>query len=248
MFVPNQHAANHRYHLFRILSGILDNPYLAKNCYFKGGTAATMIGILDRFSVDLDFDLANEVDESKIRKELGDLFAKLDYPIKESSQRAVQYLLGYPAPANLRSTVKIEMIGRPTLSTQYETVYLKDIDRHATVQTVETMVANKLLATQDRWVKHHNIAGRDLYDIYYFLTHNLPYSKELIAEKSGLTTPEFLADLISFVEKKMTQTIIDQDLNTLFDPITFKKLRLHLKNDALLVLRAQTFANDKIEK
>ncbi|MBP9670021.1 nucleotidyl transferase AbiEii/AbiGii toxin family protein [Candidatus Woesebacteria bacterium] len=221
---------------------------MAKNCYFKGGTAATMIGILDRFSVDLDFDLANDVSESKIRKDLGDLFAKLDYPIKESSSRAVQYLLGYPAPANLRSTVKIEMIGRPTLSTAYETVYLKDIDRHATVQTVDTMVANKLLTPRDRWAKHHNIAGRDLYDIYYFLTHNLAYSTELITEKSGLDASELFADLIQFVEKKFTQTILDQDLNTLFDPATFKKLRLHLKNDALLALRAQIFANDKIEK
>lgn len=239
MFVPNQHAANHRYHLFRILSGILDNPYLAKNCYFKGGTAATMIGILDRFSVDLDFDLANEVDESKIRNELEILFTELDYPIKESSQRAVQYLLGYQAPVNLRSTVKIEMIGRATLATRYETVYLKDIDRHATVQTVETMVANKLLTPQDRWAKHRNIAGRDLYDIYYFLTHNLPYSTELITERSGHTVPDFFADLTRFVEKKFTQTVIDQDLNTLFDPATFKRLRLHLKNDALLALRAQ---------
>ncbi len=243
MLVPNQHAANHRFHLFRILSGLLDNPYLANNCYFKGGTAATMRGILDRFSVDLDFDLANDVKESKIRVALEELFTKLDYPIKESSQRAVQYLLGYEAPANMRSTVKIEMIGHPSQTTRYETAYLQDIDRQAIVQTVETMVANKLLAPQDRWTKHHNIAGRDLYDIYYFLTHDLPYSRELIVEKSALTTSEFFADLIKFVEEKFTQTIIDQDLNTLFDPLTFKKLRLHLKHDALLALRATLSAN-----
>ncbi|MFH2085311.1 MAG: nucleotidyl transferase AbiEii/AbiGii toxin family protein [bacterium] len=242
MLLPNQHAASHRYHLFRILAAILDNPYLAKNCYFKGGTAATMIGILDRFSVDLDFDLATEVKEAKIRSELEKLFIKLGYPIKEASQRAVQYLLGYDAPPNQRSTIKIEMIGRPSESTRYETVYLQDIDHHATVQTVETMVASKLTTPHDRWTKHHNIAGRDLYDIYYFLTHNLPYSTELITEKSGLTVADFFIGLISFVERKFTQTIIDQDLNTLFDPMTFKKLRLHLKNDALLVLRAQLSA------
>jgi len=100
-------------------------------------------------------------------------------------------------------------------------------------------VANKLLTPQDRRTKHGNIAGRDLYDIYYFLTHNLPYNKELIIEQSGLTAPSFLTDLIRFVEQKFTQTIIDQDLNTLFDPATFKKWRLQLKNDALLALRAQ---------
>lgn len=248
MQVPNQQAANHRYHLFRILSAILDNPYLARNCYFKGGTAATMRGILDRFSVDLDFDLANGVKEDKVKAELEKLFAKLDYPVKESSQRAVQYLLGYSAPANARSTVKIEMIGRPARSSRYEAVHLPDIDRQAMMQTIPTMVASKLLAPHDRWTKYRNVAGRDLYDIHYFLSHNLPYSADLITEKSGLAVVDFWADLIKFVENKFTQTIIDQDINTLFDPLTFKKLRLHLKSDTLLALRAQTFANDKIEK
>lgn len=239
MLIPNQQAASHRYHLFRILSAILDNTYLAQNCFFKGGTAATMRGILDRFSVDLDFDLANTVSESKIHRELEKLFAKLGYPIKESSKRAIQYLLGYEAPTNQRSTIKIEMIGRPSSFTQYETVYLADVDRQAIVQTVATMVASKLNTPMERWVKHHNLAGRDLYDIYYFLSHNLPYSHDLITEKTGLETPQFFAELIKFVEKRFTQTVIDQDLNTLFDPVTFKKLRLHLKNDALISLRAQ---------
>lgn len=239
MQVPNAHAANHRYHLFRILSAILDNPYLAKNCFFKGGTAATMIGILDRFSVDLDFDLPQDITESKIKVELEKLFAKLDYPIKESSTRAVQYLLGYDAPANLRSTVKIEMIGRPSKNTQYETVYLQDIDRHAIIQSIPTIVANKLTTPADRWARHHDVAGRDLYDIHHFLTHNLSYNIELISERSGLSLPDFFTNLIQFIEKKYTQTVIDQDLNTLFDPITFKKLRLHLKNDTLTALQAQ---------
>ena len=47
----------HKVQLTRLLTEILDNPTLSQNLYFKGGTCAAMLGYLDRFSVDLDFDL-----------------------------------------------------------------------------------------------------------------------------------------------------------------------------------------------
>ncbi|HIP71371.1 MAG TPA: hypothetical protein EYH05_08260, partial [Anaerolineae bacterium] len=57
--MTNFHAqlAKHRIQLTRLLTEILDDPYLAASLYFKGGTCAAMLGYLDRFSVDLDFDL-----------------------------------------------------------------------------------------------------------------------------------------------------------------------------------------------
>lgn len=239
MLLPNTHAAKHRYHLFRLLSAILDDSYLSKHCFFKGGTAATMLGILDRFSVDLDFDLGSMGGKQKVKTKLESIFQKLDYPIKDQSHRAIQYLLAYDAPTYQRNTIKIELIGTPSQFTEYETKYLSEIDRYAIVQTVHTMVASKLTTPTDRFARHHDVAGRDLYDIYYFMTHNLPYNSNLITERTGLSIPEFFVNLIQFVEKKFTQTVIDQDLNPLFDPSTFKKLRLQLKNDALLALRAE---------
>ena len=41
---------------YRLLSAIYDNQILAGSLYFKGGTCVAMQGLLDRFSIDLDFD------------------------------------------------------------------------------------------------------------------------------------------------------------------------------------------------
>jgi len=50
---------------------IYDDPILTDNLYFKGGTCAAMLGYLDRFSVDLDFDyVGNEKNLEEIRKRM----------------------------------------------------------------------------------------------------------------------------------------------------------------------------------
>ena len=37
----------HKAHLLRVLTEIVDNQILSSSLYFKGGTCASMIGILD---------------------------------------------------------------------------------------------------------------------------------------------------------------------------------------------------------
>ena len=49
----------HKSNLHRLLMEVVDQPVLAQSLAFKGGTCAAMLGYLDRFSVDLDFDLVN---------------------------------------------------------------------------------------------------------------------------------------------------------------------------------------------
>ena len=49
----------HKSYLNRLLMEIIDRPVLSHNLAFKGGTCAAMLGYLDRFSVDLDFDVLN---------------------------------------------------------------------------------------------------------------------------------------------------------------------------------------------
>lgn len=49
----------HKRRMLKILADISANPKLAINLGFKGGTCCYFIHGLDRFSVDLDFDLLN---------------------------------------------------------------------------------------------------------------------------------------------------------------------------------------------
>ena len=71
MILPNPKDAIHKAWLYRLLSAIYDNKILINSLYFKGGTCAAMLGFLDRFSIDLDFDYMGRKDKIKItRKEL----------------------------------------------------------------------------------------------------------------------------------------------------------------------------------
>ncbi len=54
----------HKSQLLRLLIEIVDTPLLAQSLAFKGGTCAAMSGYLDRFSVDLDFDVLSGADEA----------------------------------------------------------------------------------------------------------------------------------------------------------------------------------------
>ena len=57
MKVPNKKEVKHKNQLYRLLRALISSSLLANKIMFKGGTCAAMRGFLDRFSVDLDFDL-----------------------------------------------------------------------------------------------------------------------------------------------------------------------------------------------
>ena len=60
----------HRRIMLEVLDEISKDALLANNLGFKGGTACYFLYGLDRFSVDLDFDLLNEEKEVTVKKHL----------------------------------------------------------------------------------------------------------------------------------------------------------------------------------
>ena len=104
-------------------------------------------------------------------------------------------------------------------------------------QTIETMFANKMIALVDRFKKGQKIAGRDLYDIHYFFLQGYSYDRGIIENYSRKKITGFLADLIKFVEKNITQRIIDQDINFLLPPQKFQQIRTNLKSEIILFLK-----------
>ena len=75
MILPNQKDAVHKAWLYRLLSEIYKAAWLADKLYFKGGTCAAMLGYLDRFSVDLDFDFVGNAGKiPAAEKNLGHIF------------------------------------------------------------------------------------------------------------------------------------------------------------------------------
>lgn len=238
MILPQPKDAIHKAWLYRALSGIYDNAELASTLYFKGGTCAAMLGYLDRFSVDLDFDFAGGKDAiAKTCARLESVFGDLGLAIHDQSKIAPQYFLKYEAPEGTRNTIKIDVSFPPPKANTYEQKRFHEIDRIVTCQTIETMMANKLVALMDRYEHNEAIAGRDLYDIHHFFLKGYRYDKEVIGERTGKGTKQFFSDLADFVIKHITDDIIHQDLNTLLPYDKFSRMRKVLKQETLMFLR-----------
>jgi len=238
MINPKPQDAKHKAWLFRLLSAIFDDASLADVLYFKGGTCAAMQGFLDRFSVDLDFDyLGKKEDVPKTQKKMEGIFKKLDLEIKDKSRNVPQYFLKYEAGLGERNTLKIDISFPPPKSNKYESAKIVEIDRIINCQTIETMFANKLVALIERYERIGSIAGRDLYDIHHFFMQGFQYDSEVIQERRKQLPVNFLHVLIKFIKKEITQTTIDQDLNTLLEPKKFQQIRKTLKQETLLFLQ-----------
>lgn len=213
MTLPNPKDALHKSQLYRLLIAIADDTQLAKNLVFKGGTCAAMQNYLDRFSVDLDFDLKQETPIDLIQKKLEKIFKKLKFEIESKNSSVVQYILKYQAPKNMRNTLKFDAIGFNLNSSISKPTYLADIDRYLICQTVETMFAHKLVAILDRHEKHETVAGRDIYDIYRFFLNGYSYNQQVILERTSLSVLEYLEKVKDFIELKVSSSLIDEDLN-----------------------------------
>lgn len=232
----------HKVHLLRVLTEIVDNPILSQSLYFKGGTCASMMNILDRFSVDLDFDINPKSDEKILRNEFHKVFKKLDFSLSQESKNALEFFLKYKSDQDQRNTLKIDALNFQVKSNLYTPVFLPEIGRTVNCQTKETIFANKLVAVKNRYDKHQSIACRDLYDIHHFFMTGLNYRQKIIIERTGLFPQKYFEYLIKFINTKITQTLIDQDLNTLLPPETFNKIRKILKPELLLILQNELSA------
>jgi len=236
MQLPNQVSLLHRSQVYQLLTQVADDSFLSKNLIFKGGTCAALLGYLDRFSVDLDFDQIDQTNAKQVKKSLEKIFHKLDLVIKDQSRSTVQYRLKYETNSSQRNTLKLDAVSQALESDIHSPQYIADIDRYMTCQTIETMFAHKLVALLDRYKKHGSIAGRDIYDLHYFFIHSYSYHPAIITQRTGKSVQAYLKELKNFIEAKVSQVIIDQDINTLLAPNQFQKIRKVLKPELLVLI------------
>lgn len=241
MLIPRPQDAVHKAWLYRLITSIADDAPLIRSLRFKGGTCAAMLGYLNRFSVNLDFDLIKN-DPTSVRHRLEKHFQKLGLRIDNSSSEGVQYLLKYPSESHQRNTLKLDTLSPVPQSNQYENKYLPEIDRTFPCQTRETMFANKLVAVLDRYNKNRSIAGRDIYDIDQFFLKGFRYRTEIIKERHRTSVIDFFKELIQFIEKHINNTILQQDLTPLLPYEKFRRIYKTLKQETLSLL------NDELKR
>jgi hypothetical protein len=123
----------HKSYLNRLLIEIIDRPALSQTLAFKGGTCAAMLGYLDRFSVDLDFDILKGADEGALRDEFHQVFDHLDLKVTLAFDKALFFQLRYPSVPGKRSTLTVSASSVHVKANQYKAQYLPEIDRFMTL-------------------------------------------------------------------------------------------------------------------
>jgi hypothetical protein len=224
---------------------IVDQPLLAQTLSFKGGSCAAMLGYLDRFSVDLDFDVLTNSDKDILRKAFHQVFNHMGLNVTLEFENALIFQIRYLSSSRKRSSIKVSATDLIIESNQYRVQYFPEIDRLINSQTIETMFANKLVSVIDRYSQHKSIAGRDIYDIHHFFMQGYRYHQAVVQERTGLGPKEYFGKLIDFIKEHVTQTIIYQDLNSLLPLQRFQQVRKILIPETLSLLARERDNMDK---
>lgn len=190
----------HKTILFQILKDIYSDTTIAPFLGFKGGTAALMFYGLDRFSVDLDFDLLDDTKEDFVFEKVTAIIRKYG-TLKEAYKKRFNLfcLLSYEDKAH---NIKIE-INRRQFGSKFEIKTYLGISMLVMVR--EDMFAHKLIAMSERIGK----TSRDIYDVWFFLKQRFPINKEIVEKRSKLSFSTAVEKCIVQLEKMPHRNILD---------------------------------------
>lgn len=220
----------HRRTMLKILEKISADALLSNNLGFKGGTACYFLHGLDRFSVDLDFDLLNEEKDEIVKKHLLKILNKYG-SVKTKTSIKVSYSDEYQA-------LKIDLSDRHE-NNKLNTYKVKDVVSGISLKVLqkEDIFAHKLVALTDRSASSGNkdrfIANRDLYDIHFFFKNGWKFNKKIIEQQTGKKVQEYLQEAIKFIEKYSNETNISARLGELVDDEEREWVKNNLKNEVL---------------
>ncbi len=189
----------HKNILLKILKDIYTDTTIGPFVGFKGGTAAYFFYNLDRFSVDLDFDLLND-DEADVILEKIEEIAKKYGKIKDCRKKrySLFLLLSYQEEA---PNIKIE-INRRNFNSSYEILHYLGISMKVMVK--EDMFAHKIVAMYERM----GSANRDIFDVWFFLSQNWNINKEIVEKRTEMLFTDFLEKCIEGLNKVSDKGIL----------------------------------------
>jgi predicted nucleotidyltransferase component of viral defense system len=185
--------------LFQILKDIYFDTSIAPFLGFNGGTAALMFYGLDRFSVDLDFDLLDETHEDHVFTRAIEIVRKYGV-IKETHRKrySLFILLSYEDKAR---KIKVE-INRRQYGSSYEIKTYLGVSMQ--VMVVQDMFAHKLMAMYERIDK----TSRDIYDVWFFLKNRVPINKNIVEERANMSFNQLVENCIGQLESLNNRRIL----------------------------------------
>ena len=182
----------HKFFLVQILKDIYSDIELANCLGFKGGTALMLLYELPRFSVDLDFNLIIKEKEEVVYEKVRKILLKYGTIYDEARKFygpviVLDYGIG-------ERKLKVEISNR-LFENRYEIKNFLGINMN--VMVLPDMFAHKLCALLDR----NSIAGRDIFDCWFFLKNQSPVNKEIVESRMNVSLAEYIQRCIDRLEQ-----------------------------------------------
>jgi predicted nucleotidyltransferase component of viral defense system len=218
----------HEQILKNILRDIYTNSSLQARLAFKGGTCLYLFYGLDRFSVDLDFNvIAKDFDDKLITDILNSYLQLTDQFQKHFTW------LWFGSYEKRMQGVKVEISKR-----DFPDTYVNKNFYGITVPTLspECMFAHKLCAITDR----KKMQNRDLYDAHFMFIKDFPINEEIIKIRTGKTLKEYFLYLIDFIEKNVNKNTILEGLGELLSDSQKDRVKETLLRDILFDLKSRS--------
>lgn len=221
----------------QILKNILRDIYTTTNLEgslaFKGGTCLYMFYGLDRFSIDLDFNLLPKDFNDQL---VTDILLKYLIISDQINKHFTWLWIGNYEKGKQKIKVEVNKRSFSTNKRNYPDKYINKDFYGITIPTMspDCMFAHKLCAITDR----KKLQNRDLYDAHFMFTRQFDINEEIIKIRTGRTLKEYLSFLIDFIEKNVNPNTILEGLGELIGENQKNHVRATLTRDLLFDLKS----------
>ena len=215
----------------QILKNILRDVYsttdLEAKLVFKGGTCLYLFYGLDRFSIDLDFNL---IDQDFNDQLITDIIAKYLTINDQTNKYFTWSWIGSHEKG--KQKVKVEISKR-----DYPDKYVNKDFYGITIPTLspDSMFAHKLCAITNR----KKLKNRDLYDAHFMFTKQFDINEEIIKIRTDKTVEEYFSYLVDFIEKNVNPNTILDGLGELVSSQQKDQIKATLIRDLLFDLKSR---------
>ena len=220
--------SKHRSVMLEVLKSIYEDSLLGPILGFKGGTLLYIQYNLNRFSVDLDFDLLDSEKEALVLPRLKKILKSIGTLEEQSNKRYTLFtLLNYKKG---QRNLKIE-INKRNLGSKYKISNYLGIPIQTMVE--DDIFANKLIALTTR----KEPVNRDVFDTWFLLKNHWDVNWDMVEKRSSLSKEKYIKKCIKYLETWPLKYILN-GLGELVDNKTKDWIKNNLIKDTIFLLKA----------
>lgn len=219
----------HKNILLHILKDVFTNRSIAPFLGFKGGTAALFFYGLERFSVDLDFDLLDQTKEQQVLQTMKNILEQYGIVKVQNKRYSLFFLLSYHNKMADAQNIKIE-INKRNFGSKYQVMHYLGIAMQVMVKA--DMAAHKLVAMHERIGK----TNRDIFDVWFFFKNHWPVNQRIVELRTDMAYKTFLHICIKELEKMGNRGILS-GIGELLDEKQKVWAKANLRDETIFLLK-----------